>query len=97
VIWKITTKDFLLNLMTFKFVVGTILCVVLTAMFMPVLVRDVLVKQTSDHGAANKAVIQRAKVPSCQLPCVRRITVARQFFREIGKNIETKATQARLI
>ena len=30
-IWKIAKKEFLLNLMTFKFAVGTIVCVVLTA------------------------------------------------------------------
>ena len=39
-IWKIARKEFLLNLMTFKFAVGTLACVVLTAVFMPVLVAD---------------------------------------------------------
>ena len=39
-IWKIAKKEFLLNLMTFKFAVGTLACVVLTAVFMPVLVAD---------------------------------------------------------
>jgi hypothetical protein len=33
-------KEFLLNMMTFKFAVGTILCVVLMAVFMPVLATD---------------------------------------------------------
>lgn len=39
-IWKIAKKEFLLNLMTFKFAVGMIVCVVLTAVFTPVLVND---------------------------------------------------------
>ncbi|MFC1604980.1 ABC transporter permease subunit [Planctomycetota bacterium] len=37
--WKIAKKEFLLNLMTFKFAVGTILCMVLTAVFMPILAK----------------------------------------------------------
>jgi len=39
-IWKIAKKEFLLNLITFKFAVGSIVCVVLTAVFMPVLVSN---------------------------------------------------------
>ena len=33
-IWKIAKKELLLNLITFKFAIGTILCVVLMAVFM---------------------------------------------------------------
>ncbi len=39
-IWKIAQKEFLLNLMTFKFVVGTVVCVVLTSVFVPVLAKE---------------------------------------------------------
>lgn len=39
-IWKITQREFLLNLMTFKFAACTILCIVLVAIFMPVLAGD---------------------------------------------------------
>ena len=39
-IWKVAKKEFLLNLMTFKFAVGVIVCVVLMSVFMPVLVND---------------------------------------------------------
>jgi ABC-type transport system involved in multi-copper enzyme maturation permease subunit len=39
-IWKIAKKEFLLNLMTFKFAVGTIVCVVLITVFMPILVGE---------------------------------------------------------
>jgi len=35
-IWKIVKKEFLLNLMTFKFSLGTLLCLVLAAVFVPV-------------------------------------------------------------
>ena len=36
-IWRIAKKEFLLNIMTFKFAVGTILCLILTAVFVPIL------------------------------------------------------------
>ncbi len=39
-IWKIARKEFLLNIMTFKFAVGTILCMVLMVFFVPILVKD---------------------------------------------------------
>jgi len=39
-IWKIAKKEFLLNVITFKFAVGTIVCVVLTAIFVPILAKD---------------------------------------------------------
>jgi hypothetical protein len=32
-IWKIAKKEFLLNLMTFKFAAGAVLCVVLTGVW----------------------------------------------------------------
>ena len=35
-IWKIAQKEFLLNLMTFKFSLGTLLSIVLLAVFVPV-------------------------------------------------------------
>jgi len=39
-IWKLAKKDLLLYLMTFKFAVGTIVCVLLTVALMPALVHD---------------------------------------------------------
>lgn len=39
-IWKIAKKEFLLNLMTFKFAVGAIACVLLTVVLMPILATD---------------------------------------------------------
>ena len=39
-IWKIVKKEFLLNFMTFKFSPGTLLCIVLSAAFVPVFADD---------------------------------------------------------
>jgi ABC-type transport system involved in multi-copper enzyme maturation permease subunit len=39
-IWKIAKKEFLLNIMTFKFAVGAVACIVLTTVFMPILATD---------------------------------------------------------
>jgi len=62
-IWKIAKKEFLLNLMTFKFAVGTILCVVLMAIFMPVLVNDYQrrLKDYNTNVSATQAELQKAK------------------------------------
>jgi ABC-type transport system involved in multi-copper enzyme maturation permease subunit len=64
VIWRITKKEFLLNLMTFKFAVGTILCVVLMVVFMPVLVNDYQqrLKDYNANVSATQAELQKAKV-----------------------------------
>jgi ABC-type transport system involved in multi-copper enzyme maturation permease subunit len=63
-ILKIAKKEFLLNLMTFKFAVGTILCVVLMIVFMPVLVNDYQqrLKDYNTNVAATQAQLQKAKV-----------------------------------
>lgn len=63
-IWKIAKKDFLLNLMTFKFAVGTILCVVLMTVFMPVLVNDYQqrLKDYNENVAADEAELRKVKV-----------------------------------
>ena len=39
-IWRIARKEVLLNLMTFRFAVGVLLCVVLTGVFVPALIGD---------------------------------------------------------
>ena len=63
-IWGMAKKEFLLNLMTFKFAVGTILCVILMAVFMPVLVNDYQQRLKDYHTnvSATQAEIQKAKV-----------------------------------
>lgn len=63
-IWKIAKKEFLLNLMTFKFAVGTILCIALIALFMPVLVNDYQqrLKDYNANVSATQAELQKTKV-----------------------------------
>ena len=73
-IWKIAKKEFLLNLMTFKFAVGTIVCVVLMAVFMPVLVNDYQqrLKGYNENVAANEAELRKVKVYKNITPTVYR-------------------------
>ena len=62
-IWKIAKKEFLLNLMTFKFAVGTIVSVVLMAVFMPILAKDYQ-QRFEDYNAnvtANEAEFGKVK------------------------------------
>jgi ABC-type transport system involved in multi-copper enzyme maturation permease subunit len=63
-IWEIAKKEFLLNVMTFKFAVGTILCVVLMVVFMPVLVNDYQqrLKDYNANVAANEVELRKVKV-----------------------------------
>ncbi|GAG08229.1 unnamed protein product, partial [marine sediment metagenome] len=63
-IWKIAKKEFLLNLMTFKFAMGTILCMVLMAVFVPILVKDYQqrLKIYNDNVARNEAELRKVKV-----------------------------------
>lgn len=63
-VWKIAKKEFLLNLMTFKFAVGTIVCVVLTAVFMPILAKDYQrrLEDYNENVAANEAELRKVKV-----------------------------------
>jgi len=63
-IWKIAKKEFLLNLMTFKFAVGTILCVVLMAVFIPILVKDYeqRLQKYNKLVANNEAELRKVKV-----------------------------------
>ena len=62
-IWKIAKKEFLLNLMTFKFAVGAIVCVVMTGVFMPILVKDYQqrLKDYNANVAANEAEFGKVK------------------------------------
>jgi ABC-type transport system involved in multi-copper enzyme maturation permease subunit len=73
-IWKIAKKEFLLNLMTFKFTVGMIVCVVLMAVFMHVLVNDYeqRLKDYNENVAANEAELRKVKVYKNITPTVYR-------------------------
>lgn len=63
-IWKIAKKEFLLNLMTFKFTVGAVACVALTAVFMPILAADFRqrLETYSRNVADNEAELRTVKV-----------------------------------
>ena len=73
-IWKIAKKEFLLNLMTFKFAVGTILCVVLMAVFMPVLVNDYQhrLEHYNKEVATNEAELRKVRVYKNIMPTIYR-------------------------
>ncbi|OHB79892.1 MAG: hypothetical protein A2Z25_08625 [Planctomycetes bacterium RBG_16_55_9] len=63
-IWKIAKKEFLLNLMTFKFAVGAVACVLLTVVFMPILAADYRqrLELYNRNVAENEAELRQAKV-----------------------------------
>jgi len=71
-IWKIAKKEFLLNLMMFKFAIGTIVCVVLTAVFMPILAKDYQrrLEDYNENVAANEAELRKVKVYQSITPTV---------------------------
>jgi ABC-type transport system involved in multi-copper enzyme maturation permease subunit len=83
-IWKIAKKEFLLNLMTFKFAVGTILCVVLMVVFMPVLIREYQKRlgQYSVDVAANEAELRKVKVFRSITPTIYRPPNVLSVFSE---------------
>jgi len=83
-IWKIAKKEFLLNLMTFKFAVGTIVCVVLTVVFMPVLVNDYQqrLKDYNENIAANEAELSKVKVYKNITPTIYRPPNVLSVFSE---------------
>lgn len=102
-VWKIAKKEFLLNLMTFKFAVGTILCVVLIAVFMPVLIRDYQreLGQYNVDFAANEAELRKVKVYKNIRPTVYRPPNVLSVFSEgmekrLGNSAEINPTTSDL-
>jgi hypothetical protein len=73
-IWRIAKKEFLLNLITFKFAVGTILCVILVSVFVPVLAKDYQqrLEEYNENVAANEAELRKVMVYKNILPTVYR-------------------------
>jgi ABC-type transport system involved in multi-copper enzyme maturation permease subunit len=89
-IWKIAKTELLLNIMTFKFAVGTIICVVLMAVFMPVLVNDYQqrLKDYNQSIAANDAILRNVKVYKNITPTVyRRPSVLSVFSEGLEKRL----------
>jgi ABC-type transport system involved in multi-copper enzyme maturation permease subunit len=93
-VWKIAAKEFLLNLMTFKFVVGTILCVVLVAIFVPVLAKDYRqrLQQYDQRVADNEAKLRQVKAYRVLTPTVyRRPQVLSVFSQGMEKRLADSA------
>lgn len=93
-IWNIAKKDFLLNLMTFKFAVGTTLCVVLMALFMPVLASDYQqrLKTYNTNVADNEDELRKVMVYKNIIPTVYRPPNVLSIFSEgVEKRLGTSA------
>ena len=83
-IWKIAKKEFLLNLMTFRFAVGTALCVGLVALFTFVLVGDYhqRLESYSRAVAKNADELRQVRVYSQIRPTVYRPPQVLSVFSE---------------
>jgi len=93
-IWKIAKKEFLLNLMTFKFAVGTILCVVLIAVFVPVLANDYQqrLQKYSQQVTNNEAKLRQVKAYRVLTPTLfRRPQVLSVFSQGLEKRLGDSA------
>jgi len=93
-IWKIAAKEFLLNLMTFKFVVGTVLCVVLVVIFVPVLAEDYRqrLQQYDERVADIEAKLRQVKAYRVLTPTVyRRPQVLSVFSQGMEKRLGDSA------
>jgi ABC-type transport system involved in multi-copper enzyme maturation permease subunit len=84
VIWRIAKKDFLVNLMTFKFAVGTILCVVLMAVFTSILLKDYQQRLDNYNQAVadDAAELRKARVYKNVRPIVYRPPEILSIFSE---------------
>jgi ABC-type transport system involved in multi-copper enzyme maturation permease subunit len=92
-IWKIAKKEFLLNVMTFKFALGTVLCVVLVAVLVPVLLEDYQqrVRDYSAKVTANETDLREVKVYMNIAPTVFRPPTILSVF---GEGYETRLANA---
>jgi len=94
-IWKIAKKEFLLNLMTFKFAVGTILCVVLTAVFVPILAKayQERLKTYNENVAYNESELNKVTIYRNITPTIYRPPSALSVFSEgLEKQLGNSAT-----
>ena len=93
-IFKIARTELLLNVMTFKFAVGTIVCVVLMSVFMPMLVNDYQqrLEDYNKNVAANDTVLRSVKVYKNITPTVyRRPSVLSVFSEGLEKRLGNSA------
>ena len=93
-IWKIAKKEFLLNLMTFKFAVGAVACIVLTAVFMPILAADYRqrLEMYGRNVATNETELRNVKVYRNITPTIYRPpTVLSAFSAGLEKQLAGSA------
>ncbi|MBN1506704.1 MAG: ABC transporter permease subunit [Sedimentisphaerales bacterium] len=83
-LWQIVQKELLLSLMTFKFVAATVVCVVLTAVFVPMLAKDYQerLRTYRDNVARNEADLRTVKVYQNITPTVFRAPSVLSVFSE---------------
>jgi len=83
-IWKIASKDFLLNVMTFKFAVGTALCIILIGVFVPVLAQayQERLKTYSANVAYNEGELHNVTVYKNVTPTIYRQPSVLAVFAE---------------
>ena len=94
-IWKIAKKEFLLNLMTFKFAVGTIVCVVLMAVFVPILAKayQERLKTYNENVSYNEAELCKVTVYKNITPTIYRPPSMLAVFSEgLEKQLGNSAT-----
>ena len=94
-IWKIAKKEFLLNLMTFKFTVSVVVSIVLTILFVPILAKDYQqrLKTYNDHVTRSEAEMQKVKVYKNITPTIyRRPSVLSIFSGGLEKRLANSAT-----
>jgi len=94
-IWKIAKKEFLLNLMTFKFAVGTILSIVLVCVFVPILAKayQERLKVYNENIAYNEAELRKVTVYKNITPTMYRPPSVLAVFSEgLEKQLGNSAT-----
>jgi len=94
-IWKIAKKEFLLNLLTFKFAVGTILSIVLVCVFVPILAMayQERLKVYSENVAYNERELGKVTVYKNITPTVYKPPSVLAIFSEgLEKQLGNSAT-----
>jgi ABC-type transport system involved in multi-copper enzyme maturation permease subunit len=94
-IWKIAKKEFLLNLMAFKFVVAVVVSIALTAIFTPILAKDYQqrLRAYHDNVARDEAELRKVKVYKNIAPTIFRPPSMLSVFSEgLEKRIGESAT-----
>lgn len=81
-IWIIAKKEFLVNLMTFKFTVATVVSIILTIIFVPILTREYQQRLKTYHDSVthNEVEMQKVKVYKNITPTIYRLPSVLSVF-----------------